>query len=221
MWFICQTQPRLHLTQPSDVVYLPNPTAAACDPYHVMLLFAQVNHMTIHVLLLLSSLLLLCLQLGQGIDENSHFAISLAVVLLHVRQGDGLEIPAAATTVPPTHVVQFVLAQVVDNPGPDGVAQDVDGRSEPGIFKRVTRQCLGWILKGQKITKLTMILNCKFILVKKMPMKVTARKYIVFLLNLFWMNFVTKQLHVYNQHKSSKFCYLFFAIHKKFFLLPL
>ncbi len=68
------------------------------------------------------------------IDQNSHLAVSLAVVLLHVGQGDTLEavVPTAGDNA--THIVQFVLAQMVDDAGADRVAQHVDGRSKSGTF---------------------------------------------------------------------------------------
>ena len=73
------------------------------------------------------------LELSVGIDQDSHLAVSLAV-LLHVRQWDGLEavVPTAGDNA--AHIFQLVLAQVVDNAGADRVAQHVNGRSESGIF---------------------------------------------------------------------------------------
>jgi hypothetical protein len=69
-----------------------------------------------------------------GIDQDSHFAVSLAI-FLHVRQGDGFEAAVSATRNggAATHVIQFVLAQVIDDAGADRVAENIYGRSKPEI----------------------------------------------------------------------------------------
>lgn len=78
-------------------------------------------------------LVLRLLQKGMGIHQDSHSVVSFCRMSVLLRIGHWHRLKPTVRMLGGwfSKVVELVLAEMIDNAGPQGVAEDIDRRSEP------------------------------------------------------------------------------------------